>query len=190
SKLFSRATLDENMRGFALIYVLLFITLIGVTVFASWAASLSETRLSRRNEHSTEAYQLAKTAIEEGWEEYRAQLDDSMDPLDIGKNLPDEACDLANPQVQRVIDGVLVAQPVGLKPYPDLTQTKLGVYDWRVCGDDLFIEGVGYYKGNKITLKAKIDHTLDNDIVDGDGNITGRDHRRDTLKIYQTGPSI
>jgi len=149
-------------QSFALIYVMLFSALIGITIFATWAAGMSDMRQARTNESSTEAYQLAKSAIDTGWVQYKSAP---------GADFPDDACGTPT-RVQRINpDADLIGRSTTLQDPILSSESQAGIYDVRVCiGPPKFIEGIGYYKGNKITLR---------------GDISADDE----LLIYQKGPS-
>lgn len=64
----------NKARGFALIYVLLFTTFIGLTVLITWSSGMSEIRLTRKGEVLSQAYQYALDAIEKGFQRYKSEL--------------------------------------------------------------------------------------------------------------------
>lgn len=180
---------EYNRRAFALIYVLLFCVLISLTVFTVWAASMSEVRLARRNENSSQAYQLAKSAIDEGWTQYKAAVGSG---IDTNKSFPDTAaCNSTNPKVSRYEMASGSVSTPNLQTLPSLDVQKDGVFDFRVCGTSLIIEGVGYFQGSKITLKGLIVHPAGEETCDTSITppICTSDHSNDTLNIEQVGPS-
>ncbi len=193
----------KSSKGFALLYTILFIFLIVITVLMIWAAGMADIRLQRRSGSSTEAYQLAQNAIEEGWLKYHREIDDDypMPEVFYPDDDPSGSCE----QVHRVyLDG----NPPGtddvlLSELVPLDRSLAGIYDYRICiaADGVgTIEGIGYYSGSKITLIGDITH---NDVGFCDGGVGANEdncelvgggtwklnHNDDTLNIYQVGPS-
>ncbi|MEK7142924.1 MAG: hypothetical protein AAB785_01810, partial [Patescibacteria group bacterium] len=73
-KILSRSFFDEKSRGFALIYVLLFTTFIGMTVLITWSTGIAEIKLTRKGESISQAYQYALNGIEAGFKRYKQEL--------------------------------------------------------------------------------------------------------------------
>lgn len=179
--------------GFALIYTLLFVVLLLITVSATWLTGMADLRLSQRSNYSVQAYQLAQAGVDDGFVSYKDQVGTAYPVPAITD--PTSACGTPS-KVFRVNPNVIPATSpsVNLSPPPALADTVEGRYDYRICttGSVTTIEGVGYYKGSKITLKATVTH-VDTPImgVDAGGNPVriGTDHNKDYLTTYQTGPS-
>ncbi len=188
---------QNNKRGFALLYVILFVFLIVITVLVTWATSMAESRMHRRTEGTTQAYQLAKAGLDKGWEDYHA-----LPPLGIGEEnpipeitIPSNAC--SNSLINRytIENETLVEAVPFLTEGISFSDSIHGVYDYRVCnitdpieGDKILIDGIGYYKGTQVTLRGEINHDNDNPIFDFLGIQIGINHSNDTLFIYQVGP--
>ena len=175
-------------QNFALVYTILFLMLVMVTVLTIWATGMADVRLSHRNEASSGAYQLARSAIDDAWAKYQEEIDDKDVPASFA--LPAGACSTTAPTVNRYyLDSKQTEENVPLNKTITLAQSQAGFYAYRIC--DTMIEGIGYLKGNKITLKAEIDHTGDTDIFDtSDPPVKiGVDHSKDFITVYQTGPT-
>lgn len=190
--MFKKKNKLNSKSGFALLYVMLFIFLILVTVVITWATSMAENRLNQRTEGGAEAYQLAQAAIDDGWNDYHLKIS-STDPLP-SETYPDEACKATSPKVYRVYqnknpEAVALGAPV------TFAESLVGFYAYRYCTDNTSlkttIEGIGYYKGSKITLKSDVKHDDEETCVGVLPNpvVCTLSHIKDNLLIYQTGPS-
>lgn len=199
----------KKSSSFALIYTLLFIILLLIAVSVTWFTGLADIRLARRTEYSTAAMQLAKSAIDEGWVKYKDDLLRTIYPLpnDAALTFPTGACNTTNANYFRNWPDRPAPTPTPtskpLSPAPSLADTLIGVYDYKICtsGGATTIEGIGYYKGNKITLKADVNHDGDTEYCSGGtggstqpeceaaGGTWKLNHSNDYLTIYQTGPS-
>lgn len=171
-------------KGFALIYILLFITLLLTAASATWITGMADLRLSQRSSNSVQASELAKSAIDAGFVKYKT---------DISTNLLRDDTYPTSSQVYRIYLSGTAPAPINLSSIPSLTETTQGVYDYRIFTPSgvTTIEGIGYYKGSKITLKAVVNHDADTTIMGpnlGDPQI-GWNHPNDYLTTYQTGPS-
>lgn len=189
----------KKQNGFALIYTLLFITLLLIAASATWLTGMADLRLSGRSSNSVEAYQLAQAAIDDGFVKYKSDIGTNLsrdDTYPTGTN----ACASSGPLVHRTIvnaDNTLTELSTSYRlittDIPPLTQTVNGVYDYKICTATSVttIEGIGYYKGSKITLKAVVSHDADTRIYDSSvpPQQIGWNHPNDYLTIYQTGPS-
>lgn len=185
---------ERSRRAFALIYTLLFITLLLIAVSATWFTGMADLRLARSNEYSTEATQWAKAGVDDGWLKYVSLIGQKITYTDSEVTFPPSACGATSKVVRTNpnVNPVTTSTP-NLQPAPPLSETIEGRYDYRVCtsGGTTSIEGIGYYKGNKITLKATVTHKdkeLYGDILNPT-KVTGLDHSDDYLTIYQAGPS-
>jgi len=197
---------NENVKfkkkpGYALVYTLLFIVLLLITVITTWVIGMADIRMQRRSEYSTEAYQLAKAAIDDGWIRYKNEIG-TTNPLP-SVTIPSSACSTPS-VVVRVNPNVTPATSptASLSPPPLPSATFEGRYDYRICttAGTTTIEGIGYYRGNKITLKATVNHDHDQEYCDGaigstlsecqtNGGTWKINHDGDYLTIFQTGPS-
>lgn len=186
----------KNKKGFALIYVLLFITLLLTAASATWVTGMADLRLSQRSSNSVQASELAKSAINEGFVDYKLRIGTgALTPV----TYPPNACvgvvnGVGSTVVRTDLNPVATSTP-SLKQALTLTQTANGIYDYRICpsGASTIIEGIGYYKGSKVTLSAVVTHannecTTVPDLITGT-TITTCDHTNDYLTITQTGPS-
>lgn len=176
----------KNNRGYALIYTLLFIILIMITVSLTWFTGIAEINLGRRAEYSTEAYQLAQTAIETGYTifkngdaNYTTPLDSRYQPDDKSltgpwNSIATNACVVSGANGYRTWRIVLQSDgSVAFSPSYTRTSVNLapyGAYDYRFCtgsaqsgvlGGTTVITGIGYYKGYKVTLAATVVHPAD-----------------------------
>jgi len=179
----------KKQSGFALVYTILFLMLVMLTVLTIWATGMADVRLSHRNEASSGAYQLARSAIDDGWAEYQEQVDNAAVPASPF-GLPNVgACptNSTNPTVHRYYLDTKKGDDVPLNTTIKVEQSQAGFYAYRIC--DTMIEGIGYLKGNKITLKAEVDHTGDTNIYDELGAKIGVDHSKDFITVYQSGPT-
>lgn len=163
--------------------------LVMITVLTIWATGMADVRLSHRNEASSGAYQLARSAIDDAWAKYQEEIDDKDVPASFAFALPTGACSSSAPTVNRYyLDTKTTKENVPLNDTSyNLAQSQAGFYAYRIC--DTMIEGIGYLKGNKITLKAEIDHNGDTDIFDDLGVKIGVDHSKDFITVYQSGPT-
>jgi len=154
----------NKKNGFAMLYVLVFMIIAVMAVVTISLAMVFTIKLNRQSQASLQSYNLALTAVQHGYNKFTANGSNA--------SIPSNACPTAN---YNRVEPALIASintptPVDLTtPAPDITKP---IYDFRVCyvaGGNSYIEGIGYYYGYKINLKA--------DIISGQ------------LKIYQTGPS-
>lgn len=177
----------------ALIYTILFIVLLMIAVSVSWFTAMSDIRLSQKNQYSVQAYDLARAAIDDGWVRYKAEVGSTNV---VSKTFPSDACG-ATSMVQRFNPNKPVTddnpETVELQTMLDLSQSLVEIYDLRYCwiAEQEVIEGIGYYQGNKITLKAAVTHndTCDEYDAININNCIRWDHSKDYLTIHQTGPS-
>lgn len=179
--------------AFALIYVMLFIFLILVTVVITWATSMAENRLNQRAEGGAEAYQLAQAAIDDGWNQYHIEIGNACTPDD---QIPSDLINYPDSgKVKRflVAEGSYKEENFGASV--TLVESMKGVYDYRITGtnsSDRVIEGIGYYKGTKITLTGKITNRGSLRLIGLPGlppTSCEVNYSQDTMLIYQTGPS-
>ena len=202
-------------KAYALIYVLLFIVLLLTTVVTTWVTGMFDISLQRRTEAATQGYLLAKMGIDDGWLKYKgsSMLDSTFPrPTDLLLSYPSGACNSPPAFWRTYFDSTKLPEAKTLTPasIPSASDTWKGVYDYRIYTGNCLsllntgqttIEGIGYYKGNKITLKADVTHN-DREYCDGAVALTESqcetfpnsgtwkiDHSRDYLTIYQTGPS-
>ncbi|KKQ18127.1 MAG: hypothetical protein US31_C0009G0026 [Berkelbacteria bacterium GW2011_GWA1_36_9] len=179
-------------KGFALIYTLLFITLLLTAVSATWFTGMADLRLSQKSNYSVQAYQLAQSAIDEGYARYKSELGSSAD---LNVKYPDNAsCASTNPVVRRtVIDsgGALTTPSPDPQLQVNVNLALNGTYDYRICNTTIY--GIGYYKGSKISLKADVSHPpaseecTTNNLVNPPVTTCG--HSNDYITTSQTGPS-
>ncbi len=164
----------------------------------TWFTGMADIRLARRSEYSTEAMQLAKSAIDEGWVKYKDEIGTDLNIPSV--IFPPGVCNTTNANYFRNWPDRPAPTPTPttkpLSPAPSLDETLIGVYDYKICTSSgaTTIEGIGYYKGNKITLKGTVTHSdvaimSTNPAPPPDEIQTGWNHDNDTLTIYQTGPS-
>ena len=177
-------------KAYALIYVLLFIVLLLTTVVTTWVTGMFDISLQRRTEAATQGYLLAKMGIDDGWIRYKNDIGTS-DIIPTIRYPSVNACLATNPVVHRITfnsSGSTTPSDVNLQTSVNLA--PYGVYDYRVCsnGSPNQFEAIGYFKGNKITLKAIVTH-VDTTSTDPITGIITRNHDGDYLTIYQTGPS-
>lgn len=206
--------LKTKKSGYALIYTLIFIVLLLIVVVTTWITGMMDIQMARNSEYSTEAYQMAQMGIESGWTYYKSAIGETysgnqVDPVPQ-KTYPDNAC--SSPSMIRRVDPNTTPTPTetttALSPVPSTSLTTSGSYDYRICTvagspSVTTIEGIGYFKGVKITLKAVVKHdTPANEEYCANG---GNDfptctagggtpspkvrHPKDYITIYQTGPS-
>lgn len=189
--------LRAKKPAYALIYTLLFIVLLLITISVTWVTGMLDIRMARQSEYSTQAYQMAEAAIESGYAYYRGQIGNS-DPVPT-VIYPSGAC--LTPAVHRVTLNGVGGSTETDTVFTILPNSTYGAFDFRVCSsNDPQIEGIGYYKGSKITLKAIIVHRADAGfcINPPGGTYPGcnldptakrLNHPKDYITIYQTGPS-
>lgn len=193
-------------RGFALIYVLLFVVLLLIAVSATWFTGMADLRLSQRSQYSVQATQLAKAGIDDAWLKYKDEIGNLLTipsvifPPTAGGI---DACTDPNPLVRRTQindDGTLSVVNPDPRLQNSVNLAPNGVYDYKICSTagapypSTTIEGIGYYKGSKITLKANVNYNptaiMGPDPANPGGQIqTGWNHTNDYLTIYQSGPS-
>lgn len=201
----SQFYIKHGHKGFALIYTLLFITLLLVTVSVTWVTGMADLRLAQRSNYSIQAYELAQSAIEAGFVQYKSStmLGSSYPfPSDTTLTFPSGSCTLnasnGYPVHRMTIvdssgntttsDALFTKSSVNLAPY--------GVYDYRICtsSGSTIIFGIGYYKGSKVSLQAIVSHS---DVPIMGPNPappptqiqTGWNHDADYITINQSGPS-
>ncbi|MCL5407171.1 MAG: hypothetical protein M1429_01600 [Patescibacteria group bacterium] len=195
---------QNQKNGFALIYTLLFITLLLTAASATWLTGLADLRLSQRSSYSVQSSELAKSAVDMGWSEYKIKIDNKVTYTDSEITFPStNACLTTNRAVHRID---LSTNPptssdttLNFANNPSIIKTSAGVYDYNVCtiSGVTKILGIGYYKGSKITLEGQVTHNHGGaaNLPVGCNNsdplnlCTGLDHSDDYLTISQTGPS-
>lgn len=189
--------LKEKHSGYALLFTLLFIVLLTSAVIAIIAASSADSRLQRSTENSAVSYQLAKQGVEDGWTLYKANRTNSL-TLPSVHELPTNACLATSSAVTRNYpnDSSKTPEPVTVQTKVNLADSVKGVYDFKICDDIIY--AIGYSSGNKITLKATVDHSIDEINKDASGNSPCggpapqqpcvRSHLNDTISITQIGP--
>lgn len=175
--------LKSNKKGFALVFVLLFVVLLLITATTIWATGMAEIRLQRRSEFTEGAYQMAKAGMDSGWIKYQDSIGNAGDiPAVV---IPATGnCNAPFSYFRTFSDGETVTS---IATAPLATKTIDGVYDYRICNLDIF--AIGYYKGNKVMLKGTISHPS-GEFTEGDPNALPptsdtRDHSDDTLTITQ-----
>lgn len=194
--------LKTKKPGYALIYTLIFIVLLLITVSVTWVTGMLDIRMARQSEYSAVAYQMAETAIESGWTYYKNTIDSTYDSVNTVPPVtyPANACGSTSVIVRVNPNVIPVTSPsANLAPGPSTVLTAGGSYDYRICttAGVTTIEGIGYYKGNKITLKANVVHGADSGVCSPVGGtfpnctpgIPIMNHPKDYITIYQTGPS-
>lgn len=182
----------KNKKGYALIYALLFIVLMGVTVGAIMTASNADIILQRRSDNAAVAFQLAKQGMDDGWVYYRGNINPATNPSGTSI-VPSSPTVCTN--VNRVIfaqDGSETTSTPALTQIPLSAEQLYGAYDYRVCWEGGSvnkerIDAIGYSKGNKITLQGYITHSNDTS-VGCPGASCVYDHSNDTLSFNQIGP--
>lgn len=191
--------LEIENKGFALIYVLLFVVLLLIAVSATWFTGLADLRLAQKSEYSVQAMQLAQAGIDDGWLEYKDLVGntnnlDQKFPDSSGTTTCNGTTPANNPILRRtVLDANGNASVSNPNPHlkDNVNLALNGVYDYYICGQSIY--AIGYYMGSKITLQAIVDHTQDQNWPIGCDNVsvpcTGLDHSNDYITITQTGPS-
>lgn len=187
---------SAKQKGFALIYTMLFVILLMITVSTTWITGLADLRLSQNTQFSAEAYQLAQIGMEEGWIKYQK---DSKTTITATVTFPTDACNPIDTVKyfrtwpDRNIVPTPTPTPQPLKPAPLLTDTTIGVYDYKICTIDTAttIKSIGYYKGSKITLEGTIEKDSSPDCLGWEDPVTRLicnrwDHSDDKLTITQT----
>ena len=190
-KIENSLTSKQAQKGFALILVLLFTAIILIIISAIALAIVSDIKLTDRSKIQAQAYNLARSGIDDGWTYYLQQeingTSPSTDPSTSGQY-----------NFYYYDTSLYTSAPYALswatshldKSYPDALGNG-GFYAYRVCvnkyadctssssgGGTLssFVQSRGYFAGKVIVLKGVIT------------NNDSTNPKKDTIKIYQTGP--
>jgi len=148
----------KTKKGYSLIYTMIFAMLALVTVVIVANALIKNIRNQRNTYGGTAAYALAQAGIDKGWAKYQEKmkrLDGSVATNDydayINYRYPASATCAS---YERVINGVVSAGSI--KPEDSVYEYKICI-DLSVTGRN-YIEAIGYHRGAKVKLKAKITH--------------------------------
>ena len=141
-----------HRKGFALILVLLFTTIVLMAGSSMALALSSGVKLNRQSKNASEAYSMARSAISDGINELRSyQTDDTLVK-------PDPATSCTPTGKYNFSDDGSTHQPKILSSPPYSSGSAFYAYQLCANGINNYIMGVGFSGGQKITLKAKITH--------------------------------
>lgn len=148
----------KKQKGYALIYTMIFAMLALVTVVIVANALVKNVRTQRNTYGATAAYALAQAGIDKGWSKYQEKLrglDGSVTTSGYNSYITYRyPASLTCALYERVINGAVSTNPI---------RSEDSVYEYKICYDTAvagrnYIEAIGYHRGAKVKLKAKITH--------------------------------
>jgi len=152
----------KSSLGFALVYVMIFATIVLMVATAIAGSAVTNFQLQRSSHGSIEAYNLARGAIDEAWRAYLDNLQTEEAKLPDGLTINPYTYDDENK-----IYGDTVYTTYLNYEYPagGCSGTYHGAdAQYLICYNATkhFIKSIGTYKGNKVALQANITHISPN----------------------------